>query len=100
MHRNIPNMHNVPCNLSHKLFNLVLHCLYLCHQNFMLALLALIVILQCTAPNCSILNLFSVPLRWGRMYNKSGFINSPPPPLPLPPPLWETATTCDPARGY
>ncbi len=37
MHHNISNMHYVPCNLSHKLFNLALHCLYLCHQNFMLA---------------------------------------------------------------
>ncbi len=44
--------------------------------------IALIVILQCISPNCSILNLYSVPLRWGRMYNKSGFINSPPPPPP------------------
>jgi hypothetical protein len=44
------------------------------------------VILQCISPNCSIQKLYSVPLRRGRKYRRSGFI---PPPLPypsLPPP--------------
>jgi hypothetical protein len=87
MHRYIQNMDYVPCNLFHKLFNLALHCLYLCHQNVMLALHCLNSDpIMYISSNCSILNLYSVPLSWGRMYDKSSFINSPPSPLPLPSP--------------
>ena len=75
------------CNLFHKLFNLALHCLYLFYLFIRILCypsIALIVISQCIPPNCSILNLYSVPLSWGRMYDKSCIINSPPSPLPLP----------------
>ena len=86
MHRYIQNMQYALCNLFHKLFNLALHCLYLFIRILCYPSIALIVISQCIPPNCSILNLYSVPLSWGRMYDKSCIINSPPSPLPLPSP--------------
>ena len=109
MHRYIQNMQYALCNLFHKLFNLALHCLYLFYLFIRILCypsIALIVISQCIPPNCSILNLYSVPLCWGRTYDKSCIINSPPlltcgqqskgkertlnPPTPLTPlPCWK-----------
>ena len=62
MHRYIQNMQYALCNLFHKLFNLALHCLYLFIRILCYPSIALIVISQCIPPNCSILNLYSVPL--------------------------------------